>query len=51
MNCLCDDGKHDTGTALWHRAFCRWYDHKHAGHQLRAASWGWLADRLCRYAS
>lgn len=48
MNCICPDRRHDTMTALWHRAYCHWHDHHRAGHTLRAAAWGWLADRLVR---
>lgn len=48
MNCKCDDREHDTRTALWHRAYCRWYDHDRAGRNRRAAAWGWVADRLVR---
>ena len=33
-------------TDVWHAAFCRWYDHRKAGHRVRAALWGWIADRL-----
>jgi hypothetical protein len=50
LPCICGDGHHEFMTALWHRSFCRWYDHDRAGHQLRAAAWGWLADRLARFA-
>lgn len=46
MNCICEDREHDTMTALWHRAFCRWFDHDRAGHRVRAAVWGSVADRL-----
>lgn len=46
MNCTCNDGTHDTMTALWHRAYCRWYDHDRAEHRIRARAWGWVADRL-----
>jgi len=31
---------------IWHRAYCRWYDHRAEGHAIRAAVWGWIADRL-----
>jgi hypothetical protein len=33
---------------VWHAAYRRWYDHDQANHGLRAKSWGWVADRLCR---
>ncbi|NYD39926.1 hypothetical protein BJZ21_004041 [Nocardioides panaciterrulae] len=49
MNCKCNDGRHDMRTALWHRAYCNWFDHDRAGHNVRAAVWGWLADRLVRF--
>lgn len=49
MNCKCDDRQHDTRTALWHRAYCHWYDHRDRGQEFRAAAWGWLADRLVRF--
>lgn len=29
----------------WHRAYRRWYDHNRAGHRVRAAIWGWIADQ------
>lgn len=46
MKCRCNDREHDTMTALWHGAYCRWYDHHYGGRSLRAAVWGWVADRL-----
>lgn len=49
MKCACNDEHHDgAATTLWHRAYCRWYDHDRAGHRARAAAWGWIADRLVR---
>jgi len=48
-NCICGE-QHERETAIWHSAFCRWYDHREAGHPRRAAVWGWLADRLVRWA-
>ena len=36
----------DPMTAIWQQAYNRWYDHDHAGHPARAATWGWVADRL-----
>ncbi len=45
MTCKCGE-THGAMTTLWHRAYCRWYDHREAGHRLRAAVWGWVADRL-----
>lgn len=50
MNCKCNDGSHEFGTALWHRAYCTWYDHDRGGRRARAALWGWFADRLVRWA-
>lgn len=50
LPCICDDERHPLGTALWHRAYCRWYDHRDRGHEVRAALWGWIADRLARFA-
>ncbi len=50
LNCKCDDRSHEAGTAIWHRAYCNWYDHDRAGHTVRAAVWGWLADRVERLA-
>lgn len=47
MKCKCDDGRHDTATALWHRAYCNWCDADRAGHTLRARMWGFVADRVC----
>jgi hypothetical protein len=48
MQCTCADQRHDLMTALWHRAYCAWYDHDRAGHRRRASAWGWVADRLVR---
>lgn len=31
---------------VWHGAYIRWYDHREAGHRVRTAVWGWIADRL-----
>lgn len=39
-----------TVTNIWHRAYCRWYDHDNDGHRLRARLWGWFADRIVRWA-
>lgn len=50
MTCVCEDKRHDAGTAVWHRAYCNWYDADRAGHWLRATVWGWVADRLVRFA-
>jgi hypothetical protein len=30
----------------WHAAYVRWYDHRKAGHCIRAAVWGWITDRI-----
>jgi hypothetical protein len=49
MKCRCNDREHDTMTALWHGAYCRWYDHRDRGHEFRGAAWGWIADRLVRW--
>lgn len=32
--------------SAWDAAYGRWYDHDRAGHRLRAAVWGFIADRL-----
>lgn len=50
MNCKCDDKRHEFGTALWHRAYCNWFDADRANQPVRATAWGWIADRLCRLA-
>jgi hypothetical protein len=50
VNCKCNDERHDVGTALWHRAYCNWYDHGQRGRGVRARVWGWIADRLVRFA-
>lgn len=50
MNCKCSDGRHEVGTAMWHRAYCNWYDARAAGRTIRAAAWGFVADRLVRFA-
>lgn len=34
----------------WHAAYCRWYDHDRAGNRVRAAVWGFIADRIVRWA-
>lgn len=39
-----------TGTRAWHHAWCAWYDHREAGHRVRSAFFGWLADRIVRWA-
>jgi hypothetical protein len=30
----------------WHRFYCLWYDHRKAGHRIRAAVYGWITDRI-----
>jgi hypothetical protein len=30
----------------WHRFYCLWYDHRKAGHRVRAAVYGWITDRI-----
>lgn len=35
---------------IWHTAYARWYDNRKAGHRLRAALWGFLADAFIRVA-
>ncbi len=35
---------------IWHAAYARWYDNDKAGHQRRAAVWGFLADAIIRVA-
>lgn len=32
----------------WHAAYCRWHDHREAGHHVRAFLWGELADMTLR---
>jgi hypothetical protein len=49
LSCACNDQRHDVATALWHRAYIRWYDCRDQGREIRAAAWGWLADRLVRF--
>ena len=34
--------------AIWHAAYCRWYDSREAGHHTRARAWGRVADFICR---
>lgn len=46
MTCTCNDGSHELGTALWHRSYRNWYDHREAGNATRARLWGYIADRL-----
>ncbi|WP_434315848.1 hypothetical protein [Leifsonia sp. P73] len=29
---------------IWHGAYCRWYDHRAAGHRVRANLWAVVAD-------
>ena len=50
MKCICNDQRHPLGTAVWHQAYCRWYDQRAAGHRIRAAVFGFLADRVVRFA-
>ena len=38
------------GSRVWHGAYCRWYDHREQGHTLRSHVWGWIADRIVRFA-
>lgn len=38
------------GSRRWHGAYCAWYDHDRAGHRLRSLVWGWVADRIVRFA-
>jgi len=38
------------GSRTWHRAYRIWYDADRAGSTIRAAAWGWIADRLVRWA-
>ena len=33
--------------AIWHAAYCRWYDSHKAGHHTRGRMWGRAADLLC----
>lgn len=37
-------------TNIWHAAYSRWYDYDQAGATIRAHIWGWIADRLARFA-
>lgn len=48
--CKCNDKKHTIGLALWHRAYCNWFDSDRAGRTTRAKVWGWIADRVVRFA-
>ena len=48
--CRCADRSHSIGAGLWHRAYCNWFDRREAGSNRRAAVWGWIADRLVRFA-
>jgi len=32
-------------TDRWYDAYVRWFDHDRAGHRIRSALWGWIADR------
>lgn len=38
------------GLRVWHRAYCGWFDADRGARRVRAAAWGWLADRLVRFA-
>lgn len=33
---------------VWHRLYIAWYDHDHAGHRVRAAVIGRIADAYAR---
>jgi len=35
--------------SVWHGLYCRWFDARENGHTVRAAVWGWLADRVVRW--
>lgn len=35
---------------IWQSAYVKWYDHDRAGHKVRAGIWGWIADRIVRFA-
>lgn len=48
--CLDEKCKTWNGMRLWHVAYCAWYSHDRAGHRIRAALWGWYADRIVRWA-
>lgn len=37
------------GTRIWHNLYCRWYDARDESPKS-AAVWGWLADRVVRWA-
>jgi hypothetical protein len=30
----------------WHRFYILWFDHRAAGHRIRAAIFGWITDRI-----
>ena len=34
-------------SAIWHAAYCRWYDAREAGRLARERMWGRVADLLC----
>ena len=38
------------GTHLWLTAYRAWFDHDRAGNSRRATAWGWIADRIVRWA-
>lgn len=42
--------KLDRGAKVWHFAYRRGYDQRAAAHPRRSAVWGWIADRLVRWA-
>lgn len=50
MNGIHQDYKLNRGAKVWHFAYRRWYDHRAAIHPRRSAVWGWIADRLVRWA-
>jgi len=35
--------------SVWHGLYCHWEDAAEDGHAIRAAVWGWLADRVVRW--
>lgn len=37
-------------TRAWHVAYSHWYDNRAHGNQRRETIWGWVTDRIARWA-
>ena len=37
-------------TRAWHVAYSHWYDNRAHGNHRRETIWGWITDRIARWA-